>query len=98
MNRDVSAACQMFLIPSTILFGALGAAQTEPLKFLISLTALLSAVIWLYVISNWPKITLVERRASYALALVCLVAWAASSYVHGGNAFKEWQKLGYFSL
>jgi hypothetical protein len=42
MNVALIYACQMFLIPSTILFAALGAARTEGLKILVSIMGLVT--------------------------------------------------------
>jgi hypothetical protein len=43
MNKELVDACQMFLIPVTILFAALGASSTDQLKTLISLMGSLRA-------------------------------------------------------
>jgi hypothetical protein len=47
------AACQMFLVPASILFGALGVATTEPLKTAISLMGLATSAVWFSRVWLW---------------------------------------------
>jgi hypothetical protein len=46
MNPDVSTACQMFLIPVSILFVALSVATKEELKTVLSVLGLGISILW----------------------------------------------------
>jgi hypothetical protein len=83
MDKDVSAACQMFLIPSTIMFAALANAGTEGLKAGIGLVGLITALIWLARLGRWTTdIKAADRSAAMALSLLFVVAWAVVTAVH----------------
>jgi hypothetical protein len=84
MDKDVSAACQMFLIPSTIMFAALANAGTEGLKVGIGLVGVSTAVIWLKRLRKWipPDIKAADRSAAMALSILFVVAWAVVTIVH----------------
>jgi hypothetical protein len=82
MDRDVSAACQMFLIPSTILFTALANAGTEGLKLLIGVMGLATALIWLARLGNWKSLSDDDRKTSRALATIFIIAWLVVTCAH----------------
>jgi hypothetical protein len=94
MDRDVSAACQMFLIPSTILFTALANATTEPLKTLISIMGILTAALWYHRIHNWAAITEPDEFTARSLAGIFLVSWVVAGAVHA----YWWSQLGWTGL
>jgi hypothetical protein len=48
MDEKLVAACQMFLVPATILFGGLGVATTEALKSLLCLIGAVVSAAWLF--------------------------------------------------
>lgn len=58
MDKDISAACQMFLIPSTIMFAALANASTEGLKVLVASIGSVTALIWLTRLRCWEGVKL----------------------------------------
>jgi hypothetical protein len=45
MNSQLVQTCQMFLVPATILFAALGLSATEALKTLLSLVGLVVSLV-----------------------------------------------------
>src|SRR5277367_3710555 len=85
MDHDLSDACQMFLIPATILFAALGASSTDQLKTLISLMGIATSGLWFYQLRNWhgigPEVT-PGIGVAMTLAAVFSVAWVLSAVVH----------------
>jgi hypothetical protein len=83
MDKDVSAACQMFLIPSTIMFAALANAGTEGLKVGIGLVGLATALIWLSRLGRWTTdIKAADRSAAMALSRLFAFAWGVVTIVH----------------
>jgi hypothetical protein len=46
MNADLTKLVEIFLVPSSILVGALGVASTEPLKTGISMLGLVVSILW----------------------------------------------------
>jgi hypothetical protein len=93
MHKDLIAACQMFLVPMTILFAAIALARTEQLKTLISVMGGLTAVAWLIAILRWPDLSWSQTWPTIFLAAVFVAAWAISTIAH----FLNWKKLGLFS-
>ena len=91
MHPDLSAACQMFLIPTTILFAALSAGLTHQLKTLLSLIGFATSLVWLGRICVWTELKPSDRYTAVALALIFLIAWAVALPVH---AFWWWDKAG----
>jgi hypothetical protein len=82
MQQQLIAACQMFLIPSTILFAALAAAPTEPLKDLICLMGMTTTGIWFNRVRLWLDLSAVDRQSALALSGVFLAAWIVAFAVH----------------
>ena len=48
MNETLISACQMFLIPATLLFAAVGVANSQGIKLLICLLGVATAGLWIY--------------------------------------------------
>ena len=78
---ELIAACQMFLVPASILFAALALAPSAPLRALISLVGVATCGLWLYRIWFWTGLALIDRNTVLALAgafaaayLIALVA------------------------
>ena len=82
MLADLVNACQMFLVPSAILFAALGVAPTEQLKTLISVMGTATSGIWTLRIWLWSGLLPVDRYTTLALATIFLAAWVVSLIVH----------------
>ena len=72
---ELIAACQMFLVPASILFGALALTTAQPLRALISVVGLATAGIWLYRLWFWTGIAPIDRNTVLALAGVFAIAW-----------------------
>jgi hypothetical protein len=72
---ELIAACQMFLVPASILFGALAMATTQPLKTLISVMGLVASGVWFYRVWFWSGLSQIDRNTALALAGVFAVAW-----------------------
>jgi hypothetical protein len=53
MKQELISACQMFLVPSTIMFAALGIAGSEALKSLISAAGSFTSLVWFETINRW---------------------------------------------
>jgi peptidoglycan/LPS O-acetylase OafA/YrhL len=90
MSKDVIAACQMFLVPASILFVAIGAAETEPLKALLSLIGVGLSAFWLIIGFGWDdsnkpadqKLCYFDRTAMVGLAATFWIASFISTGVH----------------
>lgn len=82
MDGDLSAALQMFLIPSTILFTALAAGVTHQLKTLLSLIGVLTSIVWFVRVWVWTGLEPSDWRAAIALAAIFFVAWSVALPVH----------------
>jgi hypothetical protein len=86
---ELIAACQMFLVPAAILFGALALASTTPLKTLISLLGLVTSGILFYRLWWWTGLSLIDRNTVLALAGVFAAAWFVSLASHAVLLFRE---------
>lgn len=93
MDRDTSAACQMFLIPNTILFAGLGTGPTEPLKVAICAMGLLSAAVWVYVVGKWKTGRKIDLTVATFLSRLFALAWAALLVVHIIRLYSTWQGI-----
>jgi hypothetical protein len=79
----------MFLIPATLLFGALGVANSSFLKMLVCLLGVATAGIWLYRIWWWTSLSLIDRRTALVLAGVYACAWVVTFLVQLRNVFSS---------
>ena len=82
MDKDLISACQMFLVPASILFAALGVASTEQLKTLVSVMGLATSSVWAVRIWLWGSLSPVDSRTALTLALVFVVAWTVALVAH----------------
>jgi hypothetical protein len=82
MPIELIAACQMFLIPSTILFGALGVASTEGLKTLIAVMGSFTSAVWLIRLWLWDGLSTTDHSTVLVLAGIFVTAWLGSFLVH----------------
>ena len=67
MQANLINACQMFLVPSVILFAALGVAPTEQLKTLLSVMGTATSGVWLLRIWLWTGLGPADRYTTIAL-------------------------------
>ena len=83
MNRDLIDACGMFLTPATILFAAIGIAQTEGLKAGISFIGFGISLVWLLRVLFWTGLKLEDWLTGLAFAGIFLAVAFVSFVVHG---------------
>lgn len=89
-DLDIVKLTEIFLVPGSILVGALGVARTEGLKTGISVLGLLTTLIWAF--CNWDAYRAESSPTSRIfilawLPLIFLVAWVISGIIH----FRKWQ-------
>jgi hypothetical protein len=87
MNETLMSACTMFLVPATLLFGALGVANSSFLKVLVCLLGVATTGIWLYRIWWWTTLPLIDRRTALGLAGMYACAWLVTFLVQLKNVF-----------
>jgi hypothetical protein len=75
MNDTLVATCQMFLVPLTILFAAVGVANTRFVKLLVCLLGVAIAALWNYRIWLWGGLSLIDRRTGIGLAGLFAFCW-----------------------
>ena len=75
MNESLIAVCQLFLVPLTILFAAVGVANARFVKLLVCLLGVGLAGLWLYRIYLWTGLSLIDRRTGYGLAGSFALCW-----------------------
>jgi hypothetical protein len=91
MDDKLVAACQMFLVPATILFAALGVATTEALKTLLCFIGVVVSTAWLYRLYRWTGLSDTDRYTAFALAYMFFAAAFIAAVVHF-RLCKEWGK------
>src|SRR5258705_10247463 len=72
MDEKLVAACQMFLVPATILFAALAVATREALKTLLCIIGVLVSTAWLYRFYRWTGLPLADERTAFSAGLYFL--------------------------
>ena len=87
MNETLISACTMFLVPATLLFGALGVANSSFLKVLVCLLGAATTGIWLYRIWWWTNLSFIDRRTAIGLAGMYACAWLVTFLVQLKNVF-----------
>jgi hypothetical protein len=75
VNDSLIATCQLFLIPLTILFAAVGVANARFVKLLVCLLATGLAGLWLYRVYLWTGLSVIDRRTGYGLAGGFALCW-----------------------
>jgi hypothetical protein len=68
VNETLVSTCQMFLVPLTILFAAVGVANTRFVKLLVCLLGVAIAALWIWRIWMWTGLSLIDRRTGVGLA------------------------------
>ena len=95
MDEKLVAACQMFLVPATILFAALAVATREALKTLLCIVGVVVSTAWLYRLYRWTGLSDADRNTAFALAYIFFAAAIIAAVVHFRLWRKEW-KDGFF--
>lgn len=75
MNETLISACQMFLIPATILFAATGVANSPGLKLLVCFLGIATTGLWIYRVWYWAGLSVMDRRTALGLAGLYGLAW-----------------------
>jgi hypothetical protein len=83
MDPTLISACEMFLVPATILFAALSVANTEQLKTLVSLMGLVTSGVWLTQVWLWQGLSRLDQGSALALAGIFTGAWLIALVAHG---------------
>lgn len=89
---DLMSVSQVYLVPASILFGAIGVATTEQLKTLISLLGLLTSAIWFYRIWVWQGVDNIDWLTTLTLSGIFVLSWAISLIAHARNWRREVRK------
>ena len=87
MNETLISASTMFLVPATLLFGALGVANSSFLKMLVCLLGVATTGTWLYRIWWWTNLSLIDRRTTLGFAGMFACAWLVTFLVQLKNVF-----------
>lgn len=72
----------MFLVPASILFGALGVATTELLKTGISAMGLATSAVWFIRVWLWTGLEEIDRITILVLAGIFVAAWFCTLVTH----------------
>lgn len=93
MRPELISACQMFLVPSAIMFAALGVAGSEGLKTLISVMGIITASVWWSTVHDWTGLLPFESRAALWLSGLFVSAWLLCFFTHLHYGFKYgWER------
>jgi hypothetical protein len=75
MNESLVSVCQMFLIPATLLFGALGVANSTIIRLLVCFLGAATTGLWFYRIWYWTGLSVMDRKTALGLAGLFALAW-----------------------
>ena len=89
MNETLISACQMFLIPATILFAAVGVANSPGLKLLVCFLGVATTGLWIYRVWYWASLSLMDRRTALGLAGLYGLAWIFTFLIQFKNMFSS---------
>lgn len=90
MNSDIAELAKIFLIPGSILVGALGVAKTEGLKTGVSTLGLLTALFWIICnIDAYREMHEVSLRQIILawLPVLFFICWIVAGIIH----FRKWR-------
>jgi hypothetical protein len=97
MDDKLVAACQMFLVPATILISALGLAATEALKTLLCFIGVAVSTAWLFRLYRWTGLSDADRSTAFALAYIFFAAAIIAAIVHFRLWRREWKDKGFIA-
>ena len=94
MDKELIAAYQMFLVPASILFTALGVARTEGLKTGISAMGILMSGVWAAAIWCWvqPPNQPPLPHSQWAIALSMPIIFGLIAVISFSVHFSAWNK------
>lgn len=93
MRAELISTCQLFLVPSAIMFAALGVAGSEGLKTVICAMGAATSDIWIWTIWRWKDVMPADPQAVVSpsdtrpvlvLSILFAVAWGICFWVHLG--------------
>lgn len=96
MNQQLTAMCQMFLFPASVLMTAIGVARTEGLKIGVSLIGLVLSSTWIYRVLDWPDLSTPDLRTALTLASIFELISIIALVVHILEWFRlrQWPAMG----
>lgn len=93
MRAELISVCQLFLVPSAIMFAALGVAGSEGLKTVICTMGAATSDIWIWTVYRWKDVMPADphtvlppsdTRPVLVLSILFAVAWGICFCVHLG--------------
>ncbi|MDE5455904.1 hypothetical protein GWE18_24310 [Bradyrhizobium sp. CSA112] len=90
MRAELISVCQLFLVPSAIMFAALGVAGSEGLKIVICGMGAVTSDIWAWTVYHWKDVTTGAGLAPsntepvLVLSILFVLAWTVCFWVHVG--------------
>jgi hypothetical protein len=75
----------MFLVPLTILFAAVGVANSRFVKLLVCLLGVAVAALWIYRVWLWTGLSIVDRRTAVGLAGMFAACWVLTLFAQLKN-------------
>jgi hypothetical protein len=88
MNPQLTAMCQMFLFPASVLVTGIGIARTGWLKVGISLIGTIQGAVWIYRVNVWPDLSQPDWITAMVLASVFFLGAVGSLIIQ----FVDWQR------
>jgi hypothetical protein len=91
MRPELISACQLFLVPSAIMFAALGVAGSEGLKTVIRAMGAATSDIWIWTVYRWKDVMPADphtvlppsdTKPVLVLSILFAVAWGICFCVH----------------
>jgi hypothetical protein len=80
VNETLVTTSQMFLVPLTILFAAVGVANTRFVKLLVCMLGIALASLWFYRVWFWSGLSLLDRRTGVGLAGMFAFCWVLTLF------------------
>jgi hypothetical protein len=93
MDQQLTAMCQMFLFPASVLMTGIGVARTEGLKIGISVIGIVLAGTWIYRVYVWPDLKPPDWWTAMILAAIFGLVSLISLVVHVKGWHRERQPL-----
>ncbi|MBB5046407.1 hypothetical protein HNR60_001152 [Rhodopseudomonas rhenobacensis] len=89
MNETLISTCQMFLVPLTILFAAVGVANSRFVKLLVCLLGVGLAGLWIWRVWLWTGLSLIDKRTGIGLAGCFALCWVLTLLAQIKSSFQR---------
>lgn len=89
MNETLISTCQMFLVPLTILFAAVGVANSRFVKLLVCLLGVGLAGLWIWRVWLWTGLSLIDKRTGIGLAGSFALCWVLTLLAQIKSSFQR---------